>query len=715
VTELSGIAWSRSQAAQAILALARAAGLPMKRRQVSGSPGPGSTQDEGPSEGASVEGVAAGLGLEAEAVGAVYADIDAVLAAAGPALLQVQDRFVALVGARGRSLAVVGPDGVARSVPKAALRDAICGQLEETLATEIDATLNAARVPARRRARARRALLGERLAGWRIEVGFILRPAPGAPASAHVRWSRLVRRAGVLVLAHGLEYTLGILGWWLVGRGALDGRLDRGWLLAWGLVLFSQVPFRLLATWSQGLVGVQAGALLKQRLLVGATQLDPDQIRTQGAGQLLGRIFESEAVESLALNAGLLGVVAVLELVFAGVILGLGAGGLLHVSLLATTVATTAALGWQASRSREAWTYARLSMTHDLVERMAGHRTRLTQQRPERWHDGEDQALDRYFGIASRMDGQAVRLVALMPRGWIVVGLVGIVPAFAGGAATTASLAVALGGVLLAYRALRKLVAGVSSLAGALIAWRQIAPLFHAAARAESRLWHDGQRAERPAAKSGPRGSEPSVQRPILEASEIVFRYRDRGEAVLRGCTLRIHPGDRLLLEGSSGGGKSTFGAILAGLREPESGLLLVDGLDHKTLGPDAWRRRVVAAPQFHENHVFSSTFAFNLLMGRAWPPSSQDLALAEEVCRELDLGALLARMPAGLQQMVGETGWQLSHGEKGRLYVARAILQGGDVMVLDESFAALDPHTLQRALDCVRGRANALLVIAHP
>jgi ATP-binding cassette subfamily B protein len=71
--------------------------------------------------------------------------------------------------------------------------------------------------------------------------------------------------------------------------------------------------------------------------------------------------------------------------------------------------------------------------------------------------------------------------------------------------------------------------------------------------------------------------------------------------------------------------------------------------------------------------------------------------------------------MPAGLQQRVGETGWQLSHGEKSRLFLARALLQRSALTVLDESFAALDPQTLQRSLACALQRTKALLVIAHP
>ncbi len=140
-----------------------------------------------------------------------------------------------------------------------------------------------------------------------------------------------------------------------------------------------------------------------------------------------------------------------------------------------------------------------------------------------------------------------------------------------------------------------------------------------------------------------------------------------------------------------------------------------MDGLDRRTLGAHGWRRLVAAAPQFHENHVLSETFAFNLLMGRQWPPSDADLDEAELVSRELGLGDLLDRMPAGLLQLVGEGGWQLSHGERGRLFMARTLLQGGELMILDESFAALDPASLRTALECVLRRAPTLLVIAHP
>jgi ATP-binding cassette subfamily B protein len=344
-------------------------------------------------------------------------------------------------------------------------------------------------------------------------------------------------------------------------------------------------------------------------------------------------------------------------------------------------------------------------MTHDLVERLVGHRTRLAQEPAARWHDGEDQALERHLEASGKLDRVGTRFVALVPRGWLVVGVAALGPAFVAGHASATQLAVSLGGVLLAYRALHRLGQGLHSLAGAAIAWRQVSGLWNAAERVAPPSMPMFALARRPA----------SPGQMLIEAHDLVFRYRDRGEAVLRGCSVRIAHGQRLLVEGPSGGGKSTLAAIFAGLRAPESGLLLLGGLDRHTLGLDGWRSRVVSAPQFHENHVLVGTFAFNLLLGRAWPASQADLDEAEAVCRELDLGGLLSRMPAGLMQMVGETGWQLSHGERSRLYIARALLQKSELILLDESFAALDPETMRTALKCVLTRAPTLLVVAHP
>jgi len=376
--------------------------------------------------------------------------------------------------------------------------------------------------------------------------------------------------------------------------------------------------------------------------------------------------------------------------------------------LLLLWVIVTMAISRRYFKERRHWTHERVNLTNDLVEGMVGHRTRLAQQPLECWHHAEDQSLDNYHASSRKMDRTSVLLAVLAPRGWLVIGMIGLAGVLIRGNSPTSALAVSLGGILLAYAALRRLTGGIGQLTDAVVAWKQVAPIFHAAADSY---------AGAPVSTLPHSLSTHSLQpgELMLDARDLVFRYPHRAEPVINGCSIRIFAGDRLLLEGPSGGGKSTLASLIEGLRAAESGLLLVRGLDRRTLGDQNWRRLVVCAPQFHENHVLSETFAFNLLMGRQWPASPADLAECEAICRELGLGELLERMPAGLMQMVGETGWQLSHGERSRLFIARSLLQRADLVVLDESFAALDPENLRRALNCVLERTTTLMVIAHP
>jgi len=359
-------------------------------------------------------------------------------------------------------------------------------------------------------------------------------------------------------------------------------------------------------------------------------------------------------------------------------------------------------LGWRYLRASRRWAWDRLEMTDDLVERMAGHRTRLAQEPPEQWHEAEDQEVARYLDTSTRMDRTGAVLIALAPRGWLILGLLALAGSFVTGVASPGALAVILGGIVLAEQAFQRLTLALWNLVGAAVAWRQVAPVFQAAARPEAH----GAPVAAVAGRAG---------RTVLEAVDLVFRYQDRSEPVLRGCSLRVTEGDKLILEGPSGGGKSTLASLLAGLREPASGLLLAGGFDRRTLGADGWRRVIAAAPQFHENHVITGPLAFNLLMGRPGLLGDRDVEEAETVCRELGLGELLDRMPAGIMQLVGETGWQLSHGERSRLYLARALLQQAGIVLLDESFAALDPENLRRAMECVVRRARTVILIAHP
>jgi ATP-binding cassette subfamily B protein len=478
---------------------------------------------------------------------------------------------------------------------------------------------------------------------------------------------------------------------------------------------------------TQSELSMGAGALFKQRLLQGTLKLEPEEIRHQGMGQFLGRVMESEAVEMLALSGGFTSLLSFIELGMAFVILSKGAAGAIGAWSLAIWVALTVFLIYRYWSSSREWTAAYREMTNDLAEDMVGHRTRLVQEDPRHWHEGEDQSLERYLRLSEDLDRIGLQLSSTISRGWIIVGLSGLAFAFVTGNPSTNELAIGLGGILLAGQGLGKLAGGAQSLTSLLIAWQQVGPLFNASRRKReipdlsfvppSRSAAGGRRnVEGNGDSISVAGFAPADHdAALLMARDLVFRYRPQGRPVLQDCSLLIYPGDRILLEGPSGGGKSTLAAVLTGLRVPESGSLLLWGYDRKILGLEEWRRRVVMAPQFQENYVFSETFAFNLLMGRRWPPLTEDLQEAEAICNELGLGELLQRMPSGFQQTLGESGWQLSHGERSRLFIARTLLQHSDLVILDESFGALDPENLARAMQCVLSRAETVLVIAHP
>jgi ATP-binding cassette subfamily B protein len=359
-------------------------------------------------------------------------------------------------------------------------------------------------------------------------------------------------------------------------------------------------------------------------------------------------------------------------------------------------------------RKRQIWTAERLTLTGDLVEKMVGHRTRLAQESRTEWHEAEDKALAHYLEVCRKMDRGVPPLTVVAPRCWLLIGLLGLAPGFYSGDTSAVTLAISFGGMLLAHGALGAMTQSLVYLGAASVAWEQVRLLFNGASRSESPGSPDlGIVCRRPVSKS-----ESEV---LLKVQQVAFRHEGRADPVLESCNLQIHQGDRILLEGPSGGGKSTFVAILAGLRQAQSGLVLFRGLDRQALGSRTWRRLIAAAPQFHDNHVLSGTLAFNVLMGRRWPASPEDYVEAERLCREVGLGNLLDRMPAGVFQMVGETGWQLSHGERSRLFLARALLQGTDTLILDETFGALDPESLVETMQCVFRRSPTLVLIAHP
>lgn len=709
--DLDTYTWSATQLAEAIRLLGEKSGF---------SPMPGEILSppkaiEGKLElcSAWVEDCSRRMGLEAEPVGVNYGEVDTFILKGGPGLIhlpkQVEEKdfaWVALLGSRRKKVLVLGPDGLIHSLPPALLYRAICQPMEENLAPQIEGLLDKAKIAEKDRSRIRQALLAQYLAPLPISGCWLLRLGPCRNLAQILRQAKVGLPFFTFLLAHIFQYLLWIISWWIIGKGAFEGHLLLEWLIGWGLILFSLVPLKALVIWAEGHLSIRLGGIFKQRLLYGAMRIKPDDIRHLGAGGLLGRVFESEALETLTLSGGLAGMLALIEIIISFGILFLGPYAWLQLILFMIWMSIFGLILFRYWQARIDWTEFRLQLTNDLVEKMAGHRTRLVQETKKDWHLGEDEALEGYLGQAKKLDQANLLILSLMPRGWLVLGLLGLTPALVGGVASPASLAITLGGVLLIYKALAKLSTSFIQILGAAMAYQYVSPFLSAANQPEeigSQIMVKTK--EDCSDKEGA---------PLLVSRHLFFQYPQRRDPVIQEGDLTIYKGDRLLLEGPSGCGKSTLAAILANQRLPKGGLILLHGLDRHILGEKYWRKIVSFAPQFHENYVFTETFLFNLLMGKRWPPKSEDFQEAEAICQELGLGELLAKMPAGLLQMVGETGWQLSHGEKSRLYMARTLLQEADLIILDETLAALDPKTLEQCLQSVLQRAKTLLVITH-
>jgi ATP-binding cassette, subfamily B, bacterial len=664
---------------------------------------------------------AAGLGHlgPAERFELSYADVAPALTsrarAEAPAVLRVGSGagvLLGIIGYGGQHVRLLAPDGAVVIRTSAALSALLRAPIESWSPTGVEAAVGRAGFTGARGESVRAALLAAALGGERVAEGARLRPAQRSIGTA-LRAAGVGRRLGAALAGYLGQLALLVALWATIGARAVAATRPRvgGW--GWIVLVALLAAVRLASSRAAGRLAIDAGAVLRDRILHGLLRLDTEPLRAAGIGRLMGRVADVEAVESLALGGGLTAAVGIFELVTGVCVLALGVAPAGVLAFTAAWGMVGAALAVRVQRALRAWSAERLALTHNLVERMVGQRTLVAQQPSELWHRDEDRALAVYSSRGRALDRTVTALTVVVPRGFVIGALVTIILAPPSGGATAhpGAFAISVGGLLFVASALRKLVQSFPALGAAAIAWRNIRDLLAGDEAVGGPPVTRSSEVPPATSLGASRAGSPA----LIEAQALGFRYPGRPDPVLDDCALQIRRGDRVLLEGPSGGGKSTLAALLCGLRAPSSGSLRLDGVERSLLGDERWRARVGAAPQFHENHVFSASLLFNLLLGRAWPPRREDIAEAEAICRELDLGPLLARMPSGMEQLVGESGWQLSHGERGRLYIARSLLQPLDARVLDESFAALDPETLERALTCVLSRADTLVVIAHP
>jgi ABC-type multidrug transport system fused ATPase/permease subunit len=189
----------------------------------------------------------------------------------------------------------------------------------------------------------------------------------------------------------------------------------------------------------------------------------------------------------------------------------------------------------------------------------------------------------------------------------------------------------------------------------------------------------------------------------------VSFSYKGGRDAV-SDVSFAVEAGRTIALVGATGSGKSTTLSLLHRVFDPQSGAILIDGIDIRDMTLESLRNNIGVV--FQEPFLFARSIEENLRIGKPDATSAEiELALARA-----QASAFVANQPQGLATPVGERGRALSGGERQRLAIARALLKDPPIMILDEATSALDAHTerqLQEALEAaMRGRTT--LVIAH-
>ena len=216
-----------------------------------------------------------------------------------------------------------------------------------------------------------------------------------------------------------------------------------------------------------------------------------------------------------------------------------------------------------------------------------------------------------------------------------------------------------------------------------------------------------------PAAAPAPRAVRalPEPRRGAVRLDGVTFRYPSRpGEAALKDFSLVVGAGETVALVGPSGAGKSTVFNLLLRFYDPDTGRILLDGVDLREAALAAVRGSFALVPQ--EPVIFAESARENVRFGRPEAGAAAVRAAAEAAGAAVFLDAL----PDGYDTFLGEKGARLSGGQKQRLALARAVLRDPAVLLLDEATSALDAES-ERAVQTALGRLMAgrtTIVIAH-
>ncbi|GAX88369.1 ATP-binding cassette, subfamily C, bacterial [Lebetimonas natsushimae] len=192
-----------------------------------------------------------------------------------------------------------------------------------------------------------------------------------------------------------------------------------------------------------------------------------------------------------------------------------------------------------------------------------------------------------------------------------------------------------------------------------------------------------------------------------IETKNLYFKYKD--EWILEDVNVKIEPFKITALIGASGGGKTTFAKLIAGLLVVDKGVILYNGVSFREIGLNEIRNHVALILQ--ETKLFNDTLYFNLTLGENFTEKE-----IMEALKKAELVKVVEKLPDGLDTYIGKNGVKLSGGERQRVAIARALLFKPKVVILDESTSALDIDTEDRVFKNIEDflKSRTSIIIAH-
>jgi len=196
-----------------------------------------------------------------------------------------------------------------------------------------------------------------------------------------------------------------------------------------------------------------------------------------------------------------------------------------------------------------------------------------------------------------------------------------------------------------------------------------------------------------------------------LEFRAVSLRYADTETAAVDGVDLEIQPGETVALVGRSGSGKTSLAAMVPRFYQPDSGRVLLDGIDLQDIRLTDLRRNISLVSQ--DIVLFNDTVAANIAYGATGDVPLEAIEAAADAAHALEF---INDMPNGMDTLVGENGARLSGGQRQRLAIARALLKNAPVLIFDEATSALDTaserHVHSALKKLLEGRTS--IIIAH-